>query len=309
MFPSIKYSALIATAPDAIIMIKEFPNKRARFEAEKRSMEVDTEIIPTYQSHSVEAMDGQANSPISDAVSIFDNDVFVGNDYNGDESEITDDNDSDDNGKEDTAKIYVGEFNNEDPFAASGMPENPVHRFIATFTVLFASCYVVNKGSAVLIEFINELLKIYEQDFQLPESLAGLHKITGFLSITKGIKRFVSCLNCHCIYEENMSVPPHCVFTNVGAHSPCGCKLMKESTSDALVSKQAYLYQSLKQALSVLFLHPGFEEQIRHWNIELKIVDTMCDVYNGAMWKELKDASGVSFVACPCSLMLTLNID
>ncbi|OAD70534.1 hypothetical protein PHYBLDRAFT_171283 [Phycomyces blakesleeanus NRRL 1555(-)] len=199
-------------------------NKRARFEAEKRSMEVDTEIIPTYQSDSVEAMDGQANSPISDAVSTFDNDVFVGNDYNGDESDTTDDNDSDDNGEEDTAEIYVEEFNNEDPFAASGMPENPVHRFIATFTVLFASRYVVNKGSVVLIEFINELLKIYGQDFQLPESLAGLHKMTGFLSITKGIKRFVSCPNCHCIYEENMSVPPHCVFTNVGARSPCGLR-------------------------------------------------------------------------------------
>ncbi|OAD68825.1 hypothetical protein PHYBLDRAFT_149835 [Phycomyces blakesleeanus NRRL 1555(-)] len=253
-------------------------NKRARFEAEKRSMKVDTEIIPTYQSDSVEAMDGQTNSPILDTVSTFDNDVFVGNDYNGDESDTTDDNDSDDNGEEDTAKIYVGEFNNEDPFAASGIPENPVHRFIATFTVLFASCYVVNKGSVVLIEFINELLKIYGQDFQLPKSLAGLYKMTGFLSITKDIKRFVSCPDCHCIYEENMSVPSHCVFTNVGAHSPCGCKLMKEPTSGAL-------------------------------NMELNIVNTMCDIYNGAIWKELKDASGVSFVACHCSLMLTLNID
>ncbi|OAD80292.1 hypothetical protein PHYBLDRAFT_137842 [Phycomyces blakesleeanus NRRL 1555(-)] len=83
---------------------------------EKRSMEVDTEIIPTYQSDSVEAMDGQANSPILDVISTFDNDIFVGNDYNGNESDTTDDNDSDDNGKEDTAKIYVEEFNNEDQF-------------------------------------------------------------------------------------------------------------------------------------------------------------------------------------------------
>ncbi|OAD73075.1 hypothetical protein PHYBLDRAFT_146386 [Phycomyces blakesleeanus NRRL 1555(-)] len=127
-------------------------NKRVRFEAEKRSMGVDTE-------------NGQANSPILDTVSIFDNDVFVGNNYNGNESNMTDDNDSNDNSKEDTAKIYVEEFNNEDPFAASGMLENPVHRFIAIFTVLFASRYVVNKSSVVLIEFINELLKIYGQDF------------------------------------------------------------------------------------------------------------------------------------------------
>ncbi|OAD74077.1 hypothetical protein PHYBLDRAFT_167506 [Phycomyces blakesleeanus NRRL 1555(-)] len=91
-------------------------NKRARFEAEKRSMKVDIEIILTYQSNSVEAMDGQANSPILDVVSMFDNDVFVGNYYNGDESDTTDDNYSDDNGEEDTNEIYVEEFNNEDQF-------------------------------------------------------------------------------------------------------------------------------------------------------------------------------------------------
>ncbi|OAD66829.1 hypothetical protein PHYBLDRAFT_174852 [Phycomyces blakesleeanus NRRL 1555(-)] len=180
-------------------------NKRAIFE-----------VIPTYQSDSMEAMDGQAYSPILDAVSTFDNDVFVVG--------HTNDNNSDENGEEDFANIDVEEFDSEDPFAASGMPKNPVHRFIATFTVLFASRYVVNKGSVVLIEFINKLLKIYRQHFQLPESLTGLHKMTGFSSITKGIKRFVSCPNCHCIYEENMSVPPYCIFTNVRARSPCGLR-------------------------------------------------------------------------------------
>ncbi|OAD70542.1 hypothetical protein PHYBLDRAFT_69627 [Phycomyces blakesleeanus NRRL 1555(-)] len=84
-------------------------NKRARFEAEKRSMEVDTEIIPI-------TIDGQTNSPILDIISTFDNDIFGGNNYNGDESYMTYDNDSDNNGKEDTAEIYVEEFNNESQF-------------------------------------------------------------------------------------------------------------------------------------------------------------------------------------------------
>ncbi|OAD65345.1 hypothetical protein PHYBLDRAFT_153595 [Phycomyces blakesleeanus NRRL 1555(-)] len=40
-----------------------------------------------------------------------------------------------------------------------------------------------------------------------------------------------------------------------------------------------------------------------------KLVDTMCDMYNGAVWKELKNSNSISFVEQPCLLMLTLNID
>ncbi|OAD65293.1 hypothetical protein PHYBLDRAFT_176211 [Phycomyces blakesleeanus NRRL 1555(-)] len=103
-----------------------------------RNMDIDTEMIPTSCSDSVKAMDCQANSPFLDAVSMFDNDGNV-NDFNN-------------NVKDET-------------FAAPDMSKNEVHQFIAIFTILFASRHVVDKGAAVLIEFINNLLRIYDQDF------------------------------------------------------------------------------------------------------------------------------------------------
>ncbi|KAG2191151.1 hypothetical protein INT47_012157 [Mucor saturninus] len=82
---------------------------------------------------------------------------------------------------------------------------------------------------------------------------------------------------------------------------------MRVSSSGALVDRRQYNYHSVKQALRVFFLRPDFEARICHWNKELKVEDTMCDVYNGAMWKELKDSNGVSFIQDPRSLMLTLE--
>ncbi|OAD66238.1 hypothetical protein PHYBLDRAFT_152562 [Phycomyces blakesleeanus NRRL 1555(-)] len=156
------------------------------------------------------------------------------------------------------------------------MPENPVRRTIATFVVMFASRYVVNKSAVVLIEFINKLLTIYEQDFQLPLSLPGLQRMTGFSAMTKGVKKFVVCQDCHKVYEENVSVPSHCDFVKLCVRSSCSCQLMKSSSLGALIAKRV-------------------AKKVRHWNHELKMMNTMCDIYDGAVWKELKDRGGVKF--------------
>ncbi|OAD71962.1 hypothetical protein PHYBLDRAFT_68752 [Phycomyces blakesleeanus NRRL 1555(-)] len=232
-------------------------NKRARVEAAMRNMDVDTEVIPTSRSNSVEAMDGQANSPFLDAASMFDND--------------RNDNDFDDNVEDEVNEIEIEDFNSEDPFAAPDMPKNEVHQFIAIFTVLFASRHVADKSAAVLIEFINNLLRIYDQDFQLPTSLASLQKMTGFSAITKGIKKFVVCQGCHTVYHNIVSALPRCVSSKLGARSACNCNLMKSISSGALVAKREYVYQSIKNTLSVFFCRPSFEAKIRQWNKELKM--------------------------------------
>ncbi|OAD65946.1 hypothetical protein PHYBLDRAFT_175684 [Phycomyces blakesleeanus NRRL 1555(-)] len=238
-------------------------NKRARVEAAMRNMDVDTEVILTSRSDSVEAMDGQANSPFLDAASMFDND--------------RDDNDFDDNVEDEVNEIEIEDFNSEDPFAAPDMPENEVHQFIAIFTVLFASRHVVDKGAAVLIEFINNLLRIYDQDFQLPTSLAGLQKMTGFSAITKGIKKFVVCQDCHTVYQDIVSAPPRCVFSKLGARSACNCNLTKSVSSGALVAKREYVYQSIKNTLSVFFCRPSFEAKILCGTI----IDPMHNIFLG----------------------------
>ncbi|KAI9025367.1 hypothetical protein CLU79DRAFT_745257 [Phycomyces nitens] len=123
-----------------------------------------------------------------------------------------------------------------------------------------------------------------KHDFQLPTSLAGLQKMTGFSDITKDIKRFVSCPDCHQIYEESIAVPPLCSSVKIGANITCNCELTKKSTSGAMVPKKIFVYQSIKDSLKILFLCPGFEQKIGLWNDELKVTDTMCDIYDAFRW-------------------------
>ncbi|OAD65440.1 hypothetical protein PHYBLDRAFT_153524 [Phycomyces blakesleeanus NRRL 1555(-)] len=209
--------------------------------------------IVVQESGSVEVLARQSDLPVLDISPMsVDNEVDV--DFNDMDFEY----ESNENG-ENTVDIDVEEVDTECVFSNSSMPENPVHRFIATFTVLFASRYVVNKGAAVLIEFINELLKIYERDFQLPTSLPGIQRMTGLCELSKGIRRFVACEDCHAIYEENQSVPPCCVFVKKGARADCNCELIKKSSSGALVPKRSFHYQSIKNAFKILFNRPGFE--------------------------------------------------
>ncbi|OAD81159.1 hypothetical protein PHYBLDRAFT_72980 [Phycomyces blakesleeanus NRRL 1555(-)] len=231
--------------------------------------------------------------------------ITTSNELN-DESSDGDENDNDEesNGSEESeddeeniVEIEVEEFDTEDPFATTNMPENPVHRFIATFVVMFVSHYVVNKGTVVLIEFIKKLLSIYKQDFQLPVSLSGLQSMTELSVMTKEIKRFVVCQDCYKVYEESVAAPLNCDFIKLGAHTTCNCKLM------------SYVYQSLKRALKILFLCLDFEQKIMHWNQEFKITAILCDVCDGEAWTDLKGNDNEIFVENFCSLMLTLNIN
>ncbi|OAD74082.1 hypothetical protein PHYBLDRAFT_167511 [Phycomyces blakesleeanus NRRL 1555(-)] len=209
-------------------------------DVQRHVMNIDAESILVQESESVEVLACQSDLPILD-ISPMSVDYDIDVDFNDMDFEY----ESNENAK-DTVDIDVEEVDTEcsyeNMFSNSSMPENPVHKFIATFTVLFASCYVVNKGTVVLIEFINKLLKIYKQDFQLPMSLPGLQHMTGFCELSKGIRRFVTCKNCHAIYKESQSVPPHYIFAKTGACAACNCELTKKSSSGALVPKRSFHY-------------------------------------------------------------------
>ncbi|OAD67131.1 hypothetical protein PHYBLDRAFT_174515 [Phycomyces blakesleeanus NRRL 1555(-)] len=207
-------------------------NKRARYEAFERntsvqssSMEVDIETFLFQETGPSKILVGQTNSPFWEANIMSDNDDMTIDNEVIDNADY--DNNTDNNKEkskeveevekvEDNVEIEVEEFNNEDPFATPNMSENLVHRFIATFVIMFASRYVVNKGAVVLIEFINKLLTIYKQDFQLPLSLPGLQRMTGFSTMNKGVQRFLMCQDCHKVYEESALAPSHCDFIKLG---------------------------------------------------------------------------------------------
>ncbi|OAD65344.1 hypothetical protein PHYBLDRAFT_153594 [Phycomyces blakesleeanus NRRL 1555(-)] len=229
-------------------------NKRARLNVircerdmfiQRNMMEVNDKSILTHQLRALKELYTQTYSSVWEVASMSDTeDVYITNDAisNGDNDDSGSNSNeiSEEKSEEDIIELDNNELN--DPFATSDMPKNPVHRFIATFVFMFASQYVVDKGTIVLIKFINRLLTIYKQNFQLPLSLPGLQCMTDFSVITKSIKKFVVCQDCHKVYKENVSVLSHCDFV----------KLAEDGRYDVCI-------------------------------------------YNGAMWKELKNKDGMQF--------------
>ncbi|OAD80862.1 hypothetical protein PHYBLDRAFT_161501 [Phycomyces blakesleeanus NRRL 1555(-)] len=192
--------------------------------AQSSSMEVDVETFLFQEAGPLEILISQTNSPFWKANIMSENDdMTIDNDTDNDKEESEEVEDIIEIKVKDIVEIKVKEFDNEDPFATPNMPENPVHRFITTFVVMFASHYVVNKGAVVLIKFINKLLTIYKQDFQLPLSLSGLQCMTGFSAMNKGVQRFLVCQDCHKVYEESALAPSHCDSMKLGMRSACNC--------------------------------------------------------------------------------------
>ncbi|OAD71781.1 hypothetical protein PHYBLDRAFT_72737 [Phycomyces blakesleeanus NRRL 1555(-)] len=171
---------------------------------QRNMMEVDDEhkiltkcyilnvAILTHQLGALEESYTQTKLPVWEGASMSDTeDVSVTNDMisNGDNDDSRSNSNeiSEDESEDDVIELNDNELNSEDVcspnevltsktysqlqqlsiliYNTPDMPQNPVHRFIATFVVMFASHYVVDKGAVVLIKFINKLLTIYEQDF------------------------------------------------------------------------------------------------------------------------------------------------
>ncbi|KAI9003759.1 hypothetical protein CLU79DRAFT_714287, partial [Phycomyces nitens] len=189
------------------------------------------------------------------------------------------------------------------------LPQDPWHRLITVFIVMFISCFVVDEGSVILITFINSVLEHYGEEFRLPTSIPGLKKMSGFSDLTSGVSKYVACGNCHSIFSDVNGAPSTCDFKKLGSNRECGNALYKISNSKTLRPNRTYVYNSLKTALKKLFQRPTFENQINKWNRGPKIAGTMFDVYDGRMWKEFVDEAGLQFVAKERSLLLTLNID
>ncbi|KAG2192673.1 hypothetical protein INT47_009243 [Mucor saturninus] len=193
--------------------------------------------------------------------------------------------------------------------SSANLPEDPWHRLIAIFLVMFISSFVVDEGAVILISFINAILEHYGESFRLPTSIPGLKKMTGYSAMTSGVSTFVACSDCHTLYKSNSEVPTCCTGKKLGRQNECGNSLFKSGISNGLTAKRTFVYNSLKTALAKLFKRPNFETAINMWNRGPKVPGTMFDVYDGKMWKEFVDEDGMQFVARERSLLLTLNID
>ncbi|OAD79345.1 hypothetical protein PHYBLDRAFT_58395 [Phycomyces blakesleeanus NRRL 1555(-)] len=296
----IRYSVLIIkrSVETTVSYVSEVINND-----EQNSVAIDNDYDMDYDFDEMDTsieVDMETQEPIrvlplseSDAVFGYENEEFNSDlDSDGCEDDSSEDDmlDSEDN---------FPEFNSELSF---------IHRFIIQVLALFVSLYVINEGAILLIAIMNKILELFRDPFCLPVSIPGLKSMAGFNTFTDGIKKYVSCSKCHSIYENNESTPHFCIFDKFGNNSMCGNSLFKLGNQSS-IPKRTYVYHSVQNSIKALFSRPDFETQIDSWNHSPKAENTMFDVYNGLMWKDLKDTNGIPFVHGNRSLMLTLNID
>jgi len=52
-----------------------------------------------------------------------------------------------------------------------------------------------------------------------------------------------------------------------------------------------YPFSGIKQQLITLYRRPGFERYLRHWKNRQQYDNILTDIYNGQVWRTLKESS------------------
>ncbi|OAD74869.1 hypothetical protein PHYBLDRAFT_167209 [Phycomyces blakesleeanus NRRL 1555(-)] len=115
----------------------------------------------------------------------------------------------------------------EEQESTANLPENPWHRVIAIFTVMFILIFIVNDGTVILITFINTILEHYGEDFRLSISIPGLKKMMGYNDLMNGVSNYVACSDCHTLYDYSNTTQTCCNFKRVGSKTLCRNDLYK----------------------------------------------------------------------------------
>lgn len=164
---------------------------------------------------------------------------------------------------------------------------------------------------------INALLHMF------PKSLYSIRK---FIKSDCEITEFVVCPNCDNIYsfadcvtkyrnEEMSKQCKHIEFPNHkyrSRRSKCNTLLLKQikvRSKTKLVPRKTFVYRSIISYLRSFVKRKGFLQKCELWRKRVVPTDTLSDVYDGDVWKDLNYIDGQPFLASPGNFCLTLNID
>ena len=135
---------------------------------------------------------------------------------------------------------------------------------------------------------------------------------------------FVVCRKCwklyhfgECIFTSGtIKSSKECIFVQFPHHPypsgrvSCKQKLLKSvkvsSGKTIFYPFRLYCYKSLQSSLQNLLLRPGFIENCERWKTR-NTTGTICDVYEGRVWKDFLHVAGQPFLSYSYGLML--NID
>ncbi|KAG1140114.1 hypothetical protein G6F37_010010 [Rhizopus arrhizus] len=156
----------------------------------------------------------------------------------------------------------------------------------------------------------------YDINFQLPRSFSTLESWTGYNTSTSSVTKYIICTRCHHLYPitRNSAIPDNC--TNVTCHrnTRCGQPLFHFSQDHTRHrTLKVFPYNSIRVSILEMFRRPNFEQQIEHWRLRRDTHQDSNriyqDIYDGAVWTDIKDGEGISFSFMPRTILFTLNVD
>lgn len=159
----------------------------------------------------------------------------------------------------------------------------------------------------------------------LPKSV---HTLKSFLNLNENdFIRFVVCPSCHSLYHfkdcfevvGRNKKPKTCSYVAFPNHRqqalrlPCASRLLAEITLKSGTIKyyprKYYCYKSVAESLALLASRENFLKNCELWRLRKVPLSTLCDIYDGQIWKDFQYIDGVPFLSAPHNLALMLNID
>ena len=214
----------------------------------------------------------------------------------------------------------------------SSMKHGFVH-MILVFLSLWASFYGISaRALDHLIKFLHHIFSNMSQAASIatiatvfPSSLYLVQKHFGLQA--DRFEKYVICKKCGSLYcykecvETGLGlrqVPKVCNHIEYPNHPflsqrlPCGQSLLKEivmQNGRKLYPIKSYCYSSVVDRLSQILKTDNFLEQCEIWRTRNVPNGVLCDIYDGAVWKDFLCYNGRPFLSEPHHLGLMLNCD
>ena len=161
---------------------------------------------------------------------------------------------------------------------------------------------------------------------QLPQTIISARKLIG--NVKDKFVKYASCPKCHSIYplhscsivaSDRTRHSKHCSHIEYRNHPhaarrrPCDTPLMKVVRTSAgtatLRARQLYCYKSLIESLQDFIKRPNFVTKCEAWRKRIIVTGTLNDIYDGRVWSDFMNPSGIPFLSLPYNFALSLNVD
>src|SRR5271170_7816005 len=166
------------------------------------------------------------------------------------------------------------------------------------------------------------LIEIGGADFD--EFSDTLYLIKEVLDLKDRFYSFAACLKCLKLYKgqevrvSSVTKCQHIEYLNSKNNRTRLCQMPLSRPTRLLngrVSNQPiliYPFVDIQQQLASMYCCPGFENLLRHWVNQASFDQILADIYDGQVWKTLKDENSANFFRSdtPDShLELMINLD